>query len=154
MKAVLFAPTDLHLVAGSPEERRRFLDRALCQLQPPYCQALVQYRKIVTQRSALLKRIRDNQEDPRMLDYLDERLTALANKIIFERQRMLSSLNEQTFTLQETLSGGREHLQLIYCPSFKIDPFSEPAEGLEHFCVQLREAGREKMIQGLCFPGA
>src|SRR5215467_4829724 len=29
---VLFAPNDLSLVAGSPEERRRFLDRALCQM--------------------------------------------------------------------------------------------------------------------------
>jgi len=44
MKVVLFAPTDLYLVDGSPEERRRFLDRALCQVQPRYCQALVQYR--------------------------------------------------------------------------------------------------------------
>ena len=65
MKVVLFAPTDLHLVDGSPKERRRFLDRALCQVgQPRYCSALVQYRKIVTQRSALLKRIRDNLERP------------------------------------------------------------------------------------------
>ena len=69
MKVVLFAPTDLHLVDGSPEERRRFLDRSLCQVQPRYCQALVHYRKIITQRSALLKRIRDNQEDPRLLDW-------------------------------------------------------------------------------------
>src|SRR3984893_3945842 len=30
MKVVLFAPTDLHLVDGSPEERRRLLDRSLC----------------------------------------------------------------------------------------------------------------------------
>src|SRR5439155_19658669 len=77
MKVVLFAPTDLHLVDGSPEERRRFLDRALCQVQPRYCQALVQYRKIIAQRSALLKRIRDNLEDPRLLEYMDERLTTL-----------------------------------------------------------------------------
>src|SRR6266550_1230448 len=102
MKVVVFAPTDLHLVEGSPDERRRFLDRALCQIQPRYCQALVQYRKIIIQRSALLKRIRDNQEDPRMLEYLDERLTALANQIIFDRRHMLSALNVHTLALQET----------------------------------------------------
>ncbi|MFL5628581.1 MAG: DNA replication/repair protein RecF [Ktedonobacteraceae bacterium] len=153
MKVVLFAPTDLHLVDGSPEERRRFLDRALCQLQPPYCQALIQYRKIVTQRSALLKRIRDNQEDPRMLDYLDERLTALASKIIFERQHMLSSLNEHTTTLQETLSGGREHLQIVYRPSFKVDPSWNLMEALEHYRVQLRETRRKELQQGVCLLG-
>ncbi len=80
---VLFAPTDLRLVDGPPEERRRFLDRGLCQMQPRYCTALVKYRKVITQRSALLKRIRENQEDPRMLDYLDEKLTEWANIIIF-----------------------------------------------------------------------
>jgi DNA replication and repair protein RecF len=82
MKVVLFAPSDLHLVDGAPEERRRFLDRALCQVRPRYCQALIKYRKIVAQRSALLKRIRDNQEDPGLLDYLDEQLTTLANMVV------------------------------------------------------------------------
>ena len=153
MKVVLFAPTDLHLVDGSPEERRRFLDRSLCQIQPRYCQALVQYRKVITQRSALLKRIRDNQEDPRLLDYLDEKLTAMANVIIFERQRMLAALNEQTSGLQETLSGGREHLQIVYRPSFKVDAAWNTAESLQHYRTQLREVRKRELVQGVCLLG-
>ncbi len=153
MKVVLFAPTDLHLVDGSPEERRRFLDRSLCQIQPRYCQALVQYRKVITQRSALLKRIRDNQEDPRLLDYLDEKLTALANVLIFERQRMLAALNEQTSGLQETLSGGREHLQIVYRPSFKVDAAWNTAESLQHYRTQLREVRKRELAQGVCLLG-
>ena len=153
MKVVVFAPTDLHLVEGSPDERRRFLDRALCQLQPRYCQALLQYRKIITQRSALLKRIRDNQEDPGMLDYLDDRLTTLANLIIFERRRMLASLNEQTYVLQEALSGGREHLQIVYRPSFKVDQAWSTAEAQQHYRTQLREVRRKELLQGVCLLG-
>ncbi len=153
MKVVLFAPTDLHLVDGSPEERRRFLDRALCQVQPRYCSALVQYRKIVTQRSALLKRIRDNLEDPRMLDYLDDKLTTLANMIIFERRRMLDALNEQTQTLQETLSGGREHLQIIYRPSFKINAAWNTLEAQQHYREQLRAIQKREILQGVCLLG-
>ncbi|HVB20605.1 MAG TPA: DNA replication/repair protein RecF [Ktedonobacteraceae bacterium] len=153
MKVVLFAPTDLHLVDGSPDERRRFLDRALCQVQPRYCAALVQYRKIVTQRSALLKRIRDNLEDPRMLDYLDDRLATLANMIIFERRRMLDVLNQHTFTLQETLSGGREHLQIIYRPSFKIDAAWNTLEAQQHYREQLRAIQKREILQGVCLLG-
>lgn len=153
MKVVLFAPTDLHLVDGSPEERRRFLDRSLCQVQPRYCQALVLYRKIITQRSALLKRIRDNQEDPRLLDYLDERLTTLANLIIFERGRMVTALNEQTSILQESLSGGREHLQIVYRPSFKVDPHWSTIEAPQHYRKQLHEARKKEFIQGVCLLG-
>ncbi len=153
MKVVLFAPTDLNLVDGSPEERRRFLDRALCQVQPRYCQALVQYRKIIAQRSALLKRIRDNQEDPRLLEYLDEKLTTLANVIMFERLRMISSLNQQTNVLQETLSGGREQLHIVYRPSFKVDAAWNTVESQQHYLAQLREMRKRELIQGVCLLG-
>jgi DNA replication and repair protein RecF len=150
---VLFAPTDLRLVDGPPEERRRFLDRGLCQMQPRYCQALLKYRKVITQRSALLKRIRENQEDPRMLDYLDEKLTEWANMIIFERQRMVASLNEQVDELQSTISGGREHLQIVYRPSFSVDPALNTLDALEHYREQLREARRKEIYQGVCLLG-
>jgi len=153
MKVVLFAPTDLHLVDGSPDERRRFLDRSLCQLQPRYCQALVKYRKIVTQRSALLKRVRDLQEDPRMLDYLDEQLTTLANLVIYQRQRMIAALNQQASSFQEAISGGHEHLQIIYRPSFKVDAAWSLAEAPEHYRTQLREARKKEIMQGVCLLG-
>ena len=129
---VLFAPTDLRLVDGSPEDRRRFLDRALCQIRPHYCQALMRYRKVITQRSALLKRIRDHQEDPRSMEYLDEKLTEWANLIIYERRRMVDALNQHVDALQGIISGGREHLQIVYRPSFSVDanwnPVSAPAD--------------------------
>jgi DNA replication and repair protein RecF len=150
---VLFAPTDLSLVDGPPEERRRFLDRSLCQMHAPYCQALLKYRKIVTQRSALLKRIRENQEDPRMLDYLDEKLTELANLLMYERQRMVAALNEEVGELQASLSGGQERLQIVYHPSFRMDPAWNTLEALENYRAQLREARRREIHQGVCSLG-
>src|SRR6266566_1742486 len=124
---VLFSPNDLSLVDGSPEERRRFLDRGLCQVQPHYCHALNRYRKIIAQRSALLKRIRENQEDPRMLDYLDE--------------------------IQAIISGGREHLQIVYRPSFQVDPALDTLAALESYRMQLREARRREIQAGVCLLG-
>jgi len=153
MKVVLFAPTDLHLVDGSPEERRRFVDRALCQVQPRYCQALVKYRKIVAQRSALLKRIRDQQEDPRLLDYLDEQLTMLANQIMFERERMIAALNAQASQLQATMSSGREHLQIVYRPSFKTNAEWNTQQAPQHYREQLQATRRKEILQGVCLLG-
>lgn len=150
---VLFAPTDLSLVDGAPEERRRFLDRSLCQMRASYCQALLKYRKIVTQRSALLKRIRENQEDPRMLDYLDEKLTELANLLMYERQYMVAALNQEAGELQLKLSGGKEHLQIVYRPSFHMDPARGPMEALESYRAQLRDARRREIYQGVCTLG-
>ena len=153
LKVVLFAPTDLHLVDGSPEERRRFLDRSLCQMQPRYYQAWQKYRKVITQRAALLKRIRENQEDPSMLDYLDEQLVTQASMIMYERRRMLVSLDEQARTFQEIISGGRERLQMEYRPSFAINAAWDTLEAQEHYREQLREARRKEIQQGVCLLG-
>lgn len=153
MKVVLFAPMDLHLVDGSPEERRRFLDRALCQIQPRYCQAVLKYRKIVAQRSALLKRIRDNLEDPRMLDFLDEQMTLLASQIVYERQHMIQVINQQVDPLQAAISGGREHLHVVYRPSFKVDEAWNVLEAQKHYQQQLRDYRKKEIHQGVCLLG-
>jgi DNA replication and repair protein RecF len=155
---VLFAPTDLRLVDGSPEDRRRFLDRALCQIQPHYCVALAKYRKVITQRSALLKRIRDHQEDPRTMEYLDEKLTEWANLIIYERRRMVDALNQHVDALQGIISGGRERLQIVYRPSFHVEGLDKSGpyntvEALEHYRQQLRDARRRELQQGVCLLG-
>ncbi len=150
---VLFAPTDLRLVDGSPEDRRRFLDRALCQIRPHYCVALARYRKVIMQRSALLKRIRDNQEEPRMLDYLDEKLTEWANLIIYERRLMVDALNQHVAQLQESISGGRESLRIVYRPSFAVDAAWNTMEAIEQYRRQLSEARRKEIQQGVCLLG-
>jgi len=153
MKVVLFAPSDLHLIDGSPEERRRFLDRSLCQTQPRYYQAWQKYRKVITQRAALLKRIRENQEDPSMLEFLDDQLVIQATVIIFERQHMLAALNEQARTFQDIISGGREHLQIVYRPSFNIDPAWDLREASQRYLEQLHGARRKEILQGVCLLG-
>jgi DNA replication and repair protein RecF len=152
-KVVLFAPLDLHLVDGTPEERRRFLDRALCQVEPRYCQALLKYRKVVAQRSALLKRIRDNLEEPQMLNYLDEQLTLLASQIIYERQRMVTTLNQYANEFQQAISGGREQLQIVYKPSLKVDEALSLIETQKDYREQLREIRKREIIQGVCLLG-
>lgn len=87
---VVFSPTDLDLVIGAPAERRRFLDITLCQVHPAYCRALSQYQKIITQRAALLRRIRDNEESPHALTYWDDQMAHLAAPIMRQRAAFLA----------------------------------------------------------------
>ena len=153
MKVVLFAPTDLHLVDGPPDERRRFLDRALCQVSPRYCQDVVKYRKIVLQRSALLKRIRDVREDPRLLDFLDDQLVTLAAHIVGERYKMIATLTPIANEFQASISGKREELRIVYRPSLKIDPSWDGQEAKQHYLAQLREVRKKEILQGVCLLG-
>ncbi len=153
MKVVLFAPTDLHLVDGSPDERRRFLDRALCQISPRYCHDVVKYRKVVLQRSALLKRIRDAQEDPRLLDFLDDQLITLATHIISERAAMITTLTPIASDFQASISGKRELLQIVYHPSFKVDKAWNISEAKQYYLEQLRGIRKKEILQGVCLLG-
>jgi DNA replication and repair protein RecF len=54
--AVLFGPQDLQLVQGAPGERRRFFDMAGSMTDPGYLELLKEYRRILQQRNAVLKR--------------------------------------------------------------------------------------------------
>lgn len=52
---VVFAPSDIAFVAGSPSDRRRFLDILLALNEPGYVDALQRYRHALRQRNALLR---------------------------------------------------------------------------------------------------
>ena len=87
---VVFAPTDLDLVTGGPAQRRHFLDLTLCQTNHTYCRTLSQYQKVIAQRSALLRRIREGLDTPQSLAYWDDQMTRLALPIMRERADFLA----------------------------------------------------------------
>jgi DNA replication and repair protein RecF len=55
---VLFAPEDLSLVKGDPEQRRRYLDDLLVAQAPRYAGIRGDYERVLRQRTALLKSLR------------------------------------------------------------------------------------------------
>jgi DNA replication and repair protein RecF len=58
LRTVLFAPEDLALVKGDPEQRRRFLDDLLVASAPRYAAVRSDYERVLKQRTALLKSLR------------------------------------------------------------------------------------------------
>jgi DNA replication and repair protein RecF len=58
LRAVLFAPEDLALVKGDPDQRRRFLDDLLVATAPRYAAVRSDYERVLKQRTALLKSLR------------------------------------------------------------------------------------------------
>ena len=87
---VLVAPNDTDLVREGSEERRRFFDGVLSQLDQLYLQDLLQYNKLLAQRNSLLKIFFERHYiDDLLLDTYDESLISLANRIFDRRQRFL-----------------------------------------------------------------
>src|SRR4029077_684861 len=58
LRTVLFAPEDLALVKGDPEQRRRFLDDLLVASASRYAGVRADYERVLRQRTALLKALR------------------------------------------------------------------------------------------------
>ncbi len=124
MPTVLFLPADIKLVDGSPGERRRYLDIALCQIDRAYCRALADFQKIVTQRNSLLKQLRDQNARPNaestdaQLTFWDEKLVAHGSAVMARRHHFVHQLEEIAAERHATLSAEREALTLYYLPSF------------------------------------
>ncbi len=84
---VIIAPDDIQLIIGSSEERRKFLDTLLSQLDHGYLQSLINYTKILQQRNSFLRSFNDGfGKDLSVLDILDEQLSK-EGKLIFEKRR-------------------------------------------------------------------
>ena len=110
-RAVIFTPDYLSLVKGSPENRRRFLDLAICQSFPRYAPTLNEYNRVLAQKNALLKR--GNVIDE-LLSVYNERLATLAAIITVNRRKYLQKLEEESKKFLLDMSGGRESLALTY----------------------------------------
>lgn len=135
-QVVLFAPPDLDLVAGAPQQRRHYLDVILCQVSHRYFQALAQFQKVQVQRSALLRRIREGEDDPRALTFWDEQFVTHAAPLMLERARMIRWVDEHVRRYYAQLSGGEEAAQVLYRPSFAG---ALAATTLEELCKGFRE---------------
>jgi DNA replication and repair protein RecF len=121
--AVLFLPQMLRVIEGSPEERRRYLNMAMSQAIPNYAKMLIEYRRIVTQRNALLKQIGDRGGDIGQLSYWDEKLASTGAKLIHDRIRTIQELERIAANIHRDLSGNQEVLRLSYQPAF--DPLEK-----------------------------
>jgi DNA replication and repair protein RecF len=117
LNVVLFLPEDIELVAGAPGARRHYLDVLLCQIDAEYCRALSRYNRVLTQRNALLKQLREGTVGQAELPYWDDQLASLGALVLSRRLAACAALAESATHLQQRLTGARESLALHYVSS-------------------------------------
>lgn len=122
---VFFSPEDLGIVKNGPAERRRFMDMELCQLDASYLHNLNQYNKTVENRNRLLRDIYMFPDLKETLDVWDAQLVNFGSKIIESRRRFILDLNGIVGEIHGKLSGGREHLSLLYEPNTVAEDLEE-----------------------------
>jgi len=125
LQVVFFSPEDLKIIKNSPQERRRFIDEELCQLDRVYTSRLISYNKALLQRNNLLKDPKNDSEFQLLLDVLDEQLVTYGKDVMKERKAFIREMDELTAGIHHELTGGKERLHLIYAPSVSPEQMEE-----------------------------
>lgn len=111
INAVMFNPQELKLVQQSPEDRRRFLDISLSQINRRYFYELSKYKQILAQRNALLKE-KDKDLVLATLPVWDEQFAESAAVIIESRNAYVEELKPLCARAHREVSGGKELLEV------------------------------------------
>ncbi|MEM8862919.1 MAG: DNA replication/repair protein RecF [Chloroflexota bacterium] len=117
LRVVLFLPSDLELITGSPSARRRYIDITLCQTDSVYCKTLSDYNKLLEQRNAALKSVAEKGRGREVIRILSERLAQHAAEIFAHRSAFITGLSQVTSQIHyEKLTSGKETSMLGYLP--------------------------------------
>ena len=108
---VMVSPSDVSLVSESGEERRRFANSVLSQMDQLYLANVQQYNRVLLQRNRMLK---DGNADDGLLSVFDSQLDTYARAIVESRKAFVSDLQPVVSSLYRSLSGGRESVSIEY----------------------------------------
>jgi DNA replication and repair protein RecF len=118
LPVVLFEPNHLQLLSGSPDMRRSFLDDLLEQIDVHFGATRKHYRRVLTQRNALLKKNPPNLAH--QLFVWNLRLSELAGQIVKARVSLLEHYNVRISDLYSQLANHPYEIGLTYATRFDV----------------------------------
>lgn len=108
---VMVSPADISMVSESGEERRRFVNAVLSQMDREYMTSLQQYNRLLQQRNKMLKEM---DPDRSLLEVIDMRMSALAEPIYQARKKFVEDLKPIIAEYYKAVSGGSETVDIEY----------------------------------------
>jgi len=124
--AIIISPDDSQLILGSSEERRRFLDNTISQVNHDYLDRLIAYNKVLAQRNAALKRFAETRQvDRPLIETYDQQLIGLGSFIYNARKVVIEKLYPIFQQFYKQLSFEREAVSFTYSSQLNDKPFDE-----------------------------
>jgi DNA replication and repair protein RecF len=142
VRATVFAPEDLGLVRGDPEERRRFLDTLATQRLPRYHGSRQDYDRVLRQRNTLLRSAAGRLPASALatLEVWDEKLASAGAEIWSERLRLVAALTPRVELAYQRLAGRDDAVEVAYVSSVA------GTAGLDPDPAKLAQALRERLV--------
>ncbi len=115
LPVVLIAPDDNELIKGGSEERRKFFDSLLSQLDKKYLEKLIRYQHYLKQRNALIKRFAEsNRIDKVLLEPYDRELINLSLNIAKKRTSFIKHFIPLLLQHYAEISRQKEEVYVTY----------------------------------------
>jgi DNA replication and repair protein RecF len=115
VRCVLFAPEDIAMVKGDPDQRRRYLDELLVSMRPRYAGVRADYERVLRQRTALLKSAKARGAVPaEALQVWDDHLVSAGATLTAGRLRLVAALRPFLTTSYSAVSGTEQDTELRY----------------------------------------
>jgi DNA replication and repair protein RecF len=115
VSCVLFAPEDIAIVKGDPDQRRRYLDDLLVSMRPRYSGVRADYERVVRQRTALLKSAKARGAVPSdALEVWDDQLVSAGAVLTAGRLRLVAAIRPLLGDCYSAVSGTEQDTGLRY----------------------------------------
>lgn len=150
---VVFSPAHLSLIKGGPQERRRLMDAAYCQLRPAYVQTLSDYSRVLAQRNALCKAGSVGPGADELFDLWDKQLAQTGCLLIHARQLYLRRMTPEARRIYRGLSGEKEDFDLRYASTIPLSEGQTAAEIAATLYNELRARRKDDLAAGFTTVG-
>lgn len=112
---VMISPDDIKVILEGSEVRRKFVDNVLSQEDPLYLKNLLDYNRVLRQRNAALKSMKDRPSpDEDLLLTYDKQLIVPAEMIHERRKSFLTDFIPVLKAMYLMISGGQESVDCLY----------------------------------------
>jgi DNA replication and repair protein RecF len=118
---VVVSPQDSTLITDAAEERRKYINGVLSQVEAGYLTAMIRYNTVLAERNRYLKM--GSAED--MLLIYDQQLSELGDKIYKARKAIIEKMQPLVAQYYAFLSGDREQVDIAYRSELADQPLSE-----------------------------
>jgi DNA replication and repair protein RecF len=165
LRCVLFAPEDLAIVKGDPDQRRRYLDDLLVASRPRLAGVRADYERVLRQRTALLKQAKGRGGvPPSAMEVWDDHLVAAGAELTAARLRLIAEIQPLVGRCYSAVSGTERDTVMRYrlsavrqAESVLVGPDDEPDADPAKLAGLLREAlaarRRAELERGVCLVG-
>ncbi|HRP58527.1 DNA replication and repair protein RecF [Agriterribacter sp.] len=123
---VMIAPDDVAIITQASEERRKFIDYTISQLDAAYLQTLIDYNKLLQQRNSLLKQLAErNNADESLMEVISDQLVHAGNFIYRSRRAFLETFIPVVLKLYDSIAEHEEKLTITYKSHLGSDDFKK-----------------------------